>query len=134
MVCVDLDHPEIVDFIEWKKLEERKAKKLILAGYSSDLDGEAYKTVSGQNANNSVRVPDQFMKALDQNKIWSLRERNSKKVISKILAKDLWQKFANQPGSAQTQACNLMIRLMKCIPVQRLIKLNQVTHALSICF
>jgi ribonucleoside-diphosphate reductase alpha chain len=93
MVCVDLDHPEILDFIEWKKLEERKAKKLISVGYSSDLDGEAYKTVSGQNANNSVRVPDKFMNALLKNKMWGLRERGSGKVISKISSKDLWQKI-----------------------------------------
>ena len=93
MVCLDLDHPEILDFIEWKKLEERKAKKLISVGYSSDLDGEAYKTVSGQNANNSVRVPDKFMKALNENKMWELRERSSKKIISKIYANDLWQKI-----------------------------------------
>ena len=93
MVCVDIDHPEILDFIQWKKNEERKAKKLIAAGYSSDLDGEAYRTVSGQNANNSVRIPDAFMNALNKNKTWSLRERNSKKVIQKIQATEIWQKI-----------------------------------------
>ncbi len=93
MVCVDIDHPEILDFIEWKKNEEHKAKKLIAAGYSDDLDGEAYRTVSGQNANNSIRISDQFMKALESNKIWNLRERTSKKIIQKIPAKDIWQKI-----------------------------------------
>ncbi len=93
MVCVDIDHPEILDFIHWKRNEERKAKKLISAGYSSDLDGEAYRTVSGQNANNSVRIPDAFMNALNKNKTWSLRERNSKKIIQKIQATEIWQKI-----------------------------------------
>lgn len=93
MVCVDLDHPEIIEFIEWKKNEERKAKKLISVGYSSDLDGEAYHSVSGQNANNSVRIPDRFMKALDKNKMWNLRERHSGKIIRKISAKELWNKI-----------------------------------------
>ena len=93
MVCVDIDHPEILDFIEWKKNEERKAKKLIKAGYSSDLDGEAYRTVSGQNANNSVRISDRFMKAVEQNKMWELRERNSKKIVRKISASEIWQKI-----------------------------------------
>lgn len=90
MVCLDLDHPEILEFINWKKREEQKAKKLISCGYSSDLDGEAYRTVSGQNANNSVRVPDRFMKALEQNKIWNLRERRTKKIVLQISAKELW--------------------------------------------
>lgn len=93
MVCVDLDHPEIIEFIEWKKNEERKAQKLISVGYSSDLDGEAYRTVSGQNANNSVRIPDSFMKALEKNKSWPLRERSTGKVIKTISSKDLWNKI-----------------------------------------
>ncbi len=93
MVCVDLDHPEIIEFIEWKKNEERKAQKLISVGYSSDLDGEAYRTVSGQNANNSVRIPDRFMKALEKNKSWPLRERSTGKVIKTISSKELWKKI-----------------------------------------
>src|SRR5262249_13938006 len=55
MVCLDMDHPEIEDFITWKAREERKVAALIGAGYSSDFNGDAYRTVSGQNSNNSVR-------------------------------------------------------------------------------
>ena len=55
MVCLDMDHPEISDFIGWKVREEKKAHALIAAGYSSDFNGEAYHTISGQNSNNSVR-------------------------------------------------------------------------------
>ena len=60
MVCLDLDHPEIVEFINWKVEEEKKVGALIDAGYASDYEGEAYKTVSGQNSNNSVRIPNSF--------------------------------------------------------------------------
>lgn len=93
MVCLDIDHPEIIDFIQWKMLEERKARALIAAGYSSDLEGEAYKTISGQNANNSVRVTDQFMRALVENKMWPLKARSSQQVINKIPAQEIWQKI-----------------------------------------
>ncbi|MFZ3231028.1 MAG: vitamin B12-dependent ribonucleotide reductase [Pseudobdellovibrio sp.] len=93
MVCVDLDHPEIEDFISWKMKEEKKAKVLIQAGYSSDLDGDAYRTISGQNANNSIRVTDKFMQALQKNKLWSLKTKNNK-VFKKISAKDLWDQVA----------------------------------------
>lgn len=64
MVCLDLDHPEIMDFITWKSEEEKKVAALIAAGYSSDYEGEAYKTVSGQNSNNSVRIPNRFFEIL----------------------------------------------------------------------
>lgn len=60
MVCLDLDHPEIEGFVNWKVEEEKKVAALIAAGYSSDYEGEAYRTVSGQNSNNSVRVPNSF--------------------------------------------------------------------------
>ena len=63
MVCLDMDHPEIEDFINWKMREEKKAHALIRGGFSSDFNGEAYHTISGQNSNNSVRVTDDFMRA-----------------------------------------------------------------------
>lgn len=91
MVCLDLDHPEVEDFIRWKWHEEKKAKELISLGYSADLDGEAYKTVAGQNANNSVRVPDRFMKKLGQGETWDLRERSTGKVIRRVSVDQLWQ-------------------------------------------
>lgn len=61
MVCLNIDHPEIVEFITWKVREEKKAQALIAAGYESDFNGDAYHTVSGQNSNNSVRVSNEFM-------------------------------------------------------------------------
>ena len=93
MVCVDLSHPEIEDFINWKWHEEQKARALIACGYSAELDGETYKTISGQNANNSVRVPDSFMKILGKNKTFALINRADKKVARKVSADELWQKI-----------------------------------------
>ncbi len=91
MVCLDVDHPEILEFIEWKAKEERKAQALIRAGYDADFEGEAYRTISGQNANNSVRVPDRFMKAVEKNQNWKLLSRQSRKVIKEIPAREIWK-------------------------------------------
>lgn len=90
MVCLDLDHPEIVEFINWKKNEEKKVAALIDAGYPSDYEGEAYATVSGQNSNNSVRIPHAFFTALEEGKNWDLTARSNGKVIKSIPAKELW--------------------------------------------
>jgi ribonucleoside-diphosphate reductase alpha chain len=94
MVCLDMDHPEIEKFITWKVREERKVKALIDAGYSSDFNGDAYHTVSGQNSNNSVRVTDAYMKAVEQDGEWRTYERLSGKVVQTYKARDLWKKLA----------------------------------------
>jgi len=97
MVCLDIDHPEIQEFIVWKMNEEKKAQALIQAGYSADYEGEAYQTVAGQNANNSVRISDTFLKALATHQPWSLRSRsqNGKQgsVLKKISAQELWDQL-----------------------------------------
>jgi ribonucleoside-diphosphate reductase alpha chain len=94
MVCLDMDHPEIADFIQWKVREEKKAKALIAAGYESDFNGEAYKTVSGQNSNNSVRVNDEFMKAALGGGKWQTRMRTTGKVVDTYEAAALWNMLA----------------------------------------
>ncbi len=91
MVCLDMDHPEIVDFIEWKMKEENKAKALVSAGYSPDFNGEAYHTVSGQNSNNSLRVTDAFMRAVQNDGEWRTYFRTTNQVCSTYRARDLWQ-------------------------------------------
>ena len=93
MVCLDLDHPEIVNFINWKVGEEDKVAALIAAGYPSDYEGEAYRTVSGQNSNNSIRIPNSFFKVLDDDGDWELIARSDGRVMKKVRARDLWNQI-----------------------------------------
>src|ERR1051325_11181912 len=93
MVCLDLDHPEIESFINWKMEEEKKVAALIDAGYPSDYEGEAYRTVSGQNSNNSVRIPNEFFHALENGEDWELKARSDGRVMKKVKAKELWDKI-----------------------------------------
>src|SRR3982751_3658132 len=94
MVCLDLDHPEVVDFIDWKVEEEKKVSALINAGYASDYEGEAYKTVSGQNSNNSVRIPNSFFTKLKNGEDWELTGRMDGRVMKKVPSKELWNQIA----------------------------------------
>ncbi len=93
MVCLDLDHPEIEEFVTWKTKEEDKVAALIAAGYSHDYEGEAYKTVSGQNSNNSVRIPNSFFKTLDEGGEWELKGRSDGRTMRKVNAQELWDKI-----------------------------------------
>ncbi len=94
MVCLDLDHPEIVQFVNWKMEEEKKVSALIAAGYASDYEGEAYKTVSGQNSNNSVRIPNSFFEKLQSDDDWELKGRMDGRVMKKIPARELWNQLS----------------------------------------
>src|SRR4051812_32747532 len=111
MVCLDLDHPDVESFINWKVREELKvaamveglkalpreqqetAKRLGLK-LSYDFNGEAYQTVSGQNSNNSIRIPDSFFKALEDDGDWTLHYRSSEKPAKTLKARDLWEQIA----------------------------------------
>lgn len=94
MVILDMDHPEIVNFINWKVREEKKAAALIEAGYPSDFNGEVYKTISGQNSNNSVRVTDEFMYAVENDGDWATKYRTSGELHETYKARDLWNQIA----------------------------------------
>ncbi|MBS1584879.1 MAG: vitamin B12-dependent ribonucleotide reductase [Bacteroidetes bacterium] len=94
MVCLDLDHPEVMDFIDWKVEEEKKVAALIAAGYSSDYEGEAYRTVSGQNSNNSVRIPNEFFRRLTNNENWEMTARSTGKVMKSVPASQIWDKIS----------------------------------------
>ncbi len=94
MVCLDMDHPEILDFVNWKVREEKKAHALIAAGFSSDFNGEAYHTISGQNSNNSVRVTDEYMRSMLAGGQWQTVTRMTKEVCDTYEARDLWNQIA----------------------------------------
>ncbi|WP_448575495.1 vitamin B12-dependent ribonucleotide reductase [Thermomicrobium sp.] len=94
MVVVDIDHPDIEKFIRWKAEEEKKVAALVAAGYSADFNGEAYATVSGQNSNNSVRVPDEFIRAVLEDRDWHLRWRTDGRIAKTVRARELWQMIA----------------------------------------
>jgi len=95
MVILDVDHPDIETFVDWKKVEEEKAKLLINhGGFPADFNGEAYATVSGQNSNNSVRIANDFVKAVEQDDDWDLINRTDGSVRKTIKARDLWSRIA----------------------------------------
>jgi ribonucleoside-diphosphate reductase alpha chain len=94
MVILNIDHPDIVDFIQCKAKEERKAWALVDAGYDSAIDGEAYSSIFFQNANNSVRVTDEFMKAVVEDKKWTTRKISTGEPAKTYRARDLMKMMA----------------------------------------
>lgn len=94
MVILNIDHPDIVEFIECKSKEEKKAWTLMEAGYDGAVDGEAYGSIFFQNANNSVRVTDEFMKQVEQNGKWVTRERPAGQIADIYPAQELMHKIA----------------------------------------
>src|ERR1700752_893611 len=97
MVILNADHPDIMEFIESKMKEERKAHVLIEQGYNSSIDGEAYSSVFFQNANHSVRVTDDFMRAAEEERDWWTRNVNDGKACDQYRAKDLLKEMAKSP-------------------------------------
>ena len=91
MVILNIDHPEIMSFINWKAKEEEKVRALIREGYPSDFNGEAYQTVSGQNSNNSVRVTDEFMNAFLSGGEWKTTYRTTGEVARTYRAAELME-------------------------------------------
>lgn len=94
MVILNIDHPDIQEFIACKVKEERKAKTLVQAGYDGSINGEAYSSIFFQNANNSVRVTDEFMKAVEQGIQWATKEVTTGEVSVTYPAKQLFREIA----------------------------------------
>ena len=94
MVCLDLDHPEVMQFINWKVEEEKKVAALIAAGYPSDYEGEAYRTVSGQNSNNSIRIPNSFFHRLANDEDWELKARQDGRVMKRVPSREVWNQIS----------------------------------------
>src|SRR5688572_1264152 len=94
MVVLDIDHPDIEEFIWCKAIEERKARALRDAGFDMDLDGRDNFSIQYQNANNSVRVTDEFMRAVVDDTEWQMRARLDGRVIKSLPARDLFRQIA----------------------------------------
>ncbi|HET6774363.1 MAG TPA: vitamin B12-dependent ribonucleotide reductase [Acidimicrobiales bacterium] len=94
MVILDASHPDIEEFIWCKALEERKARVLEQAGFDMDLDGRDSHSIQYQNANNSVRVTDEFMQAVVDGGDWSLREVTTGNVVRTVKARELFRQLA----------------------------------------
>ena len=112
MVILNVDHPDIKEFIECKAKEEKKARSLVELGYDSSLDGEVYGSLFFQNANNSVRVSDRFMEAVLQDGDWTTKEVSTGKVAQTYRAQELLKliadcaHFCGDPGLQFDDASN----------------------------
>ena len=94
MVVLNMDHPDIVEFIDCKMKEERKAQVLIEQGYDPAIDGEAYSSIFFQNANHSVRVTDEFMQAVEEDRDWWTRNVTDGSPANKYSARELLHRMA----------------------------------------
>lgn len=95
MLCLDIDHPEIMEFMTWKAKEEDKVRALTKMGYDGSFEGEAYETVSGQNGNNSIRLSDEFMMKVDglskdPSQTITLKGRCDSSINTDVPVKELW--------------------------------------------
>ena len=94
MVILNVDHPDILEFIDCKSREEQKAHTLIEAGYDSSLNGEAYASIQYQNANHSVRVTDEFMRAVENDAPWSTTAITSGEPMDNLRAREVFRRIA----------------------------------------
>ena len=106
MVILNVDHPDIEEFIWTKSREEKKIRVLREAGFDMDLDGADYSSVQYQNANNSVRVTDEFMRAYENDEDYALRAVTTGEVIEMKSARDIMRQFAQASWECADPACS----------------------------
>ncbi|HWT91378.1 MAG TPA: vitamin B12-dependent ribonucleotide reductase, partial [Solirubrobacteraceae bacterium] len=94
MVVLDVDHPDILDFIWCKAKEEDKAEALAKAGFDMSIDGDGFQSIQYQNANNSVRVTEEFMQAVENDDTWDLIARTDGSVTETVRARDIMNAMA----------------------------------------
>ncbi|MEY3690425.1 MAG: hypothetical protein RJB57_80, partial [Actinomycetota bacterium] len=94
MVILNVDHPDVEEFIWCKSREEKKARALSAAGFDMDLDGSDSFSIQYQNANNSVRVTDEFMQAVVEDRDWNLVAVTNGETVKTVRARDLWRQIA----------------------------------------
>jgi ribonucleoside-diphosphate reductase alpha chain len=94
MVVLDVDHPDILDFIWCKAKEEDKAEALAKAGFDMSIDGDGFQSIQYQNANNSVRVTEEFMQAVENDDDWDLIARTDGSVTQTVRARDIMNAMA----------------------------------------
>ena len=94
MVILDVDHPDVEEFIWCKANEEKKARVLRDNGFDMDLDGKDIHSIQYQNANNSVRVSDEFMAAVLEDADWNLVARSDGRVVKTVKAREMWRQIA----------------------------------------
>ena len=127
MIILNDDHPDVLEFINCKADEERKAWALIDAGYDGALNGEAYSSVSFQNANHSVRVSDQFMQAVEADQPWVTRTVTSGEPVDRIPARDILRAIAqatHQCGDPGMQFDSVINDWNPCIGTDRIYASN----------
>jgi ribonucleoside-diphosphate reductase alpha chain len=95
MVILNVDHPDIMEFIDSKATEEKKAWALINQGYDGSINGEAYGSIFFQNANHSIRVTDDFMTAVKKDQIWETKSVKGDKTAEKYQAKEIIHRIAD---------------------------------------
>ena len=132
MVILNIDHPDIEEFIWCKAIEERKARALAEAGFDMSIDGKDSFSVQYQNANNSVRVTDDFMKAVEDDKDWDLKAIKDCRVVKTVKAKELFSQFVRLLGNVLILVCNLIPQLINGTQLQTLAELTPLTLVVNI--
>jgi len=124
MVILNADHPDIVDFIECKTKEEKKAHVLIDAGYDGRLDGPVYTNIFFQNANNSVRASDEFMKAVENDGDWQTKAVKGGEVLETFKAKELMNKISQAAWECGDPGMQMDTTIQKWNPVSNSDRIN----------